>query len=52
MQGIGDVVIGGPGLEEFFRSRKAFLRSRKGVSQEFCCWAGLIVFNYIIYIFF
>ena len=30
MQGIGTVAIDGPRFEEFLRSRKDFLRSRKG----------------------
>ena len=46
MQGIGTVAIDGPRFEEFLRSRKDFLRSRKGgvsrkgVSQGFCCWVA------------
>ena len=40
MQGIGTVAIDGPRFEEFLRSRKVFLRSRKGVSQGFCCWVA------------
>ena len=45
MQGIGTVAIDGPRFEEFWRSRKEFLRSRKGwsrkgVSQGFCCWVA------------
>ena len=34
MQGIGDVAIDGPRLEEFVRSRKDFFRSRKGGSRK------------------
>ena len=50
MQGIGDVAIDGPRLEEFLKSRKDFLFSQVGVSQGglarillLGCTAGLMV---------
>ena len=53
MQGIGDVAIDGPRLEELFRSRKDFFEvPQVGVSQGglarillLGCTAGLIIFS-------
>ena len=58
MQGIGDVALDGPRLEERFRSRKDFFEvSQVGVSQGglarillLGCTAGLILLYFIIFI--
>ena len=40
MQGTGTVAIDGPRFQDF-------LRSRKGVSQGFCCWVAQLGYRYI-----